>query len=242
MKRRRFVPPAVGKLADPDAEKVRGNHAERIRELQGVPVVGGRLIESIELTAGKLTPIPHGLGRRAKLLLSPPRDCSRDIIVPAAAMYPTSVANWFTPNGTQDYWYYSAGANQLLHIPLPVSVGMHITGMSVQFYRGAANNPTITAYWTLTGGTASALTPTVAWTSPSASTTWETLTASYDEVVDRANWNIVVDVANANDAIRLAILTVEDAVVHEERSSNFDLSKYFVLRSTGDCTIDAWVY
>lgn len=70
---RRFQPPVSIQLADASAERVRRNHEERIRELQGSQVVSGRLILDVVLADGVVTPISHGLGRRAVVILSPPR-------------------------------------------------------------------------------------------------------------------------------------------------------------------------
>ena len=70
---KRFQPPAAVKLADPDAERVRQVTDQRIRELQSVPVVQGRLVTSIELPDGVNVPIAHGLGRKAHLFISPPQ-------------------------------------------------------------------------------------------------------------------------------------------------------------------------
>lgn len=68
---RRLQPPAPVRLADADAERVRRSHAEAIRELQAVPIVGGSLVRDIELPDGVNVPVPHGLGRKAAVFISP---------------------------------------------------------------------------------------------------------------------------------------------------------------------------
>lgn len=124
---------------------------------------------------------------------------------------------------------------------------MRITSISLSFYRGAANNPTIGFYGAFAGATASLQTPTVAWTNPSASTTWEVLTASYDVAIDRANWYLLVDAANAGDRVRACYVTLACPLgtVCEVRSADFDPTKFSVLKASGfsgDITVDAWCF
>lgn len=59
----RLKPPSTPRLADPDAERVRRAHEERIIELQGVPAMDLRVMSDIELADGVVTAIPHSLGR-----------------------------------------------------------------------------------------------------------------------------------------------------------------------------------
>lgn len=246
---KRFKPPAPGKLPDETAERIRRVQDERVKELQAVPIVGGKLVKDIVLEPGVETAVAHGLGRRASIIASPARgEMTGELLIPAAAMSPTSAANWLHPNGTADYWEYSAGANQLLHVPLTGLVqGMRITSVRLSFYRGAANNPTITLYAALAAAAATAQTPTVAWTNPSASTTWEVLEASYDLDVIRANWYLLVDAANAGDRVRAAYVTIAGPLgtVTEVRSTNYDPTKYSVLKASGyggNVTVDAWCF
>lgn len=69
---KRLQAPVGVKLDDDKAERVRRSHDERIKELQHVPVVMGRLFQ-VQLEEGKETPIAHRLGRRAVALPSAPR-------------------------------------------------------------------------------------------------------------------------------------------------------------------------
>lgn len=69
----RFRARAVAKLDDPSAERVRQEIDGRIRELQAVPILGGKLIRDISLPDGTTVTVSHGLGRKATVLLSPPR-------------------------------------------------------------------------------------------------------------------------------------------------------------------------
>lgn len=69
--KKRLKAPTSGRLADPDAERIRRNQDERIGEIQSVPILQGRLFTDIELEDGVNTPIPHGLGRRAHVFISP---------------------------------------------------------------------------------------------------------------------------------------------------------------------------
>jgi hypothetical protein len=68
---KRFQAPLALRLKDEDAERVRRNHEQRIRELQAVPIVGGRIATDIDLPDGENVPISHGLGRKAAVFISP---------------------------------------------------------------------------------------------------------------------------------------------------------------------------
>lgn len=70
---RRLHAPVNVRLADDAAERVRLSHESRIREIQSVPIVQGRIFRDVVLAAGVVTPVAHGLGRRAAIFLSPPR-------------------------------------------------------------------------------------------------------------------------------------------------------------------------
>lgn len=73
MSRRRFHPPERLKLEDKTAERVRHSHDEAIRELQDVPLLGGKLIENVEIPDATSVPVFHGLGRLPRVFVSPPR-------------------------------------------------------------------------------------------------------------------------------------------------------------------------
>ena len=73
---RRFHPPARLKLDDETAEQVRRSHDEAIRELQGISLLRGKAIPGVELPDAKLVAVPHGLGRIARVLWSPPYSLS----------------------------------------------------------------------------------------------------------------------------------------------------------------------
>lgn len=75
-KSRRLQAPIKIKLTDSAAEIVRRSHDQCIREIQAVPIVGGKIIRDILLAADVDTPISHGLGRRATLIPSAPRNFS----------------------------------------------------------------------------------------------------------------------------------------------------------------------
>lgn len=70
---KRFQAPLAVRLEERDAERVRRNHEIQIREIQSVPIVGGIAVTGIDLEDGVNTPVPHGFGRRAMVLLSPPQ-------------------------------------------------------------------------------------------------------------------------------------------------------------------------
>lgn len=69
----RFIPAVGAKLGDQEAERVRRNHEERIGQLQKVPIIGGTELLDQELPDGVDVYIAHGLGRRARCFVSPPR-------------------------------------------------------------------------------------------------------------------------------------------------------------------------
>ena len=56
-------PPLDLRLVDSTSERVRQSHHDKIVELQGVPLVGARILSGVELIDSTLTPIAHGLGR-----------------------------------------------------------------------------------------------------------------------------------------------------------------------------------
>lgn len=72
---RRFQTPVALKLDEDSHERVRRSHAECIVELQKVRVVGGKAVLDIELPDDTEVMVPHGLGRRAIVSISPAR-CS----------------------------------------------------------------------------------------------------------------------------------------------------------------------
>lgn len=59
-----------------DLERIRRNIFEAIRELQLSPLAGAKKILNVALVDGVETPIPHGLGRRAVVLWSPPQSAA----------------------------------------------------------------------------------------------------------------------------------------------------------------------
>ncbi len=69
---KRFQAPDAAQLADA-YERVRRSHEARIRELQAVPIVRGVQLLDIEIPDDTNTPVPHGLGRKAMVLISPAR-------------------------------------------------------------------------------------------------------------------------------------------------------------------------
>jgi hypothetical protein len=63
--------PITEKTLPADLERIRRDMAEAIRELQLSPLASGKLIADVSLSSGIATPIPHGLGRRARVFVSP---------------------------------------------------------------------------------------------------------------------------------------------------------------------------
>lgn len=63
----------AGKLADAAAERIRQVTDQRIREIQSVPILGGKLIKDVELADDVDVTVAHGLGRTPAYFLSPPR-------------------------------------------------------------------------------------------------------------------------------------------------------------------------
>jgi len=56
-----------------DLERFRRNLVEALREMQRQPAVFARPIKGIVLEDGIATPVPHGLGRKALVFLTPCR-------------------------------------------------------------------------------------------------------------------------------------------------------------------------
>jgi hypothetical protein len=69
---KRLKPALPVTLKDETAERARRNHAERIDELQSVPIVRGKLIAGVSLPDGDEVSIHHGLGRRASVFPAVP--------------------------------------------------------------------------------------------------------------------------------------------------------------------------
>lgn len=55
------------RLEDEQTERVRLSHADAIRELQGLPVLGARVVTA-SLADGIATEVPHGLGRAPRFI------------------------------------------------------------------------------------------------------------------------------------------------------------------------------
>lgn len=163
----------------------------------------GRLNEFTEVFAGADDDRANVL--RADMTWGSPRD--GEYIFPAALFHPINPANWDNPSGTTDY-FESLASPVGIHIPLPLMVGDHVTKVRLSFYRNGANDPGITLLRALTNPTAGEEIPTLAWTTPSASTTWEVLEASYDATIVRGNWYLRVQVTNTGDRVRAAYVTV----------------------------------
>ena len=71
---KRFLAPLILRIASwVDADKVARNADERIRELAAVPLINGSLIRDIVLEDGVSYDIAHGLGRKANVMITPPR-------------------------------------------------------------------------------------------------------------------------------------------------------------------------
>jgi hypothetical protein len=64
--------PITPRLIEPGTDRVARNHEQRLRELQSIPIVGGKLVKGVELPDSVLVTISHGLGRVATVFVSPP--------------------------------------------------------------------------------------------------------------------------------------------------------------------------
>lgn len=214
---------------------------------------GARILEAVDLVAGT-NRIPHGLGKRPKgYLVVGRRDVEAAVvsetrIVSAAAYLPLAIASWTVPGASTDYW--TSTATTTMTVPLPLKRGETITGVGVNFYRGQAVDPTIRLLSAQNGASASVLSATVAWTAPSAGTTWEVLTASYSEAVgDALTPNVFIDITCRNtDRIRAAYVTVTrapDAVAElsDEHDSHTDTDKFLYLVADGyAATVDLLIF
>lgn len=69
----RLSAPATPNLDDEKADIARREHERKIVELQQAPATGMRLVAGVSLADGIATPVAHGLGRPATVLVSPPR-------------------------------------------------------------------------------------------------------------------------------------------------------------------------
>lgn len=67
----------LGRDAHPtELERVRRNHHDAIAELQRLPFAGARVVRDVTLADGVVTPVSHGLGRSAVVLVSPVRNAA----------------------------------------------------------------------------------------------------------------------------------------------------------------------
>lgn len=217
------------------------------REVQGRSFAdGSRILEDVELVAG-INRIPHGLGRQPKgYLVVGARNAAvseRRIVAPAGGQ--ESVAASLTlPNGTTDYWTYTGTAR--VQYPLPIISGETITKLECYFYRGTGvGDPTLRLLAASTGASASVITPTVAWTTNTADTTWELLSASYEQTF--ALNHATLDVASAADSrVRQAFVTVSKpgmVPLVDEHDTRDDTDTFLYLGAEGlTATVDLLVF
>jgi len=59
----RFTAPITTRLADPDSERVRRNHEQRLSEVASLSILGAETIRGVVLPASTPVMIAHGLGR-----------------------------------------------------------------------------------------------------------------------------------------------------------------------------------
>lgn len=65
--------PITPRLIEPGTDRVARNHEQRLREIQSIPIVGGKLIKGVLLPDNAVTAVPHGFGRPVSVFVSPPR-------------------------------------------------------------------------------------------------------------------------------------------------------------------------
>lgn len=65
------------RLSDDLAETVRRTHERAINELQALPAASAQIISDVTLPDATVVQVPHGLGRRPRIVLvSPPRNAT----------------------------------------------------------------------------------------------------------------------------------------------------------------------
>lgn len=70
----KLLPTATPQHADPIVDRTRRTHGEAIKQLQGAPAVHATVIPDVALVDGKVTRVPHTLGRAPVFVsTSPPR-------------------------------------------------------------------------------------------------------------------------------------------------------------------------
>ena len=83
-----FTQPLTIKLADADAEAVRRNVDQRIREFQGLPAAGLIVVGDFTIANNGSVLVNHRLGRRpAMVWISPPRVEFGAAVNPAGVIY-----------------------------------------------------------------------------------------------------------------------------------------------------------
>ncbi len=69
----RLLPPILTRIKDEAVDRVLRNIQARIDQVQRIPIVGGVLFRDVEIGNNGNRWIRHSLGRRAAVLVSPPR-------------------------------------------------------------------------------------------------------------------------------------------------------------------------
>lgn len=70
----KFSQPTARRLSDPDAEKVRQEHAQVLREITSHPVMQTKVIPDVSLPDATVVQVAHGLGRAPSIVkISTPR-------------------------------------------------------------------------------------------------------------------------------------------------------------------------
>lgn len=129
-------------------------------------------------------------------------------IIGAPAFLPATIGNWTPPDGSTDYWLCGGAGATRIAVALPVSANERIIEVGMTFYRGQATDPTTRVLLASTGASASVATVETAWTTPSATGSWETLVGGYDLTPTGGNW--VLDItARPLDRVRSAYVRVE---------------------------------
>jgi hypothetical protein len=210
---------------------------------------GARLLTAVDIVDG-VNRIPHGLGRRPKGWLVVGR---RNVLVTerrfvaAHAAQERNAAEVTEPDGGTDYW--AATATTRVAYPMPVHSGEVVVEAGVNFYHGGASSPVFRLMSGTTAASAATITPTVAWTSPGAATTWVPVYASFEHDLGTTEVpSLYIDVTAGNtDRIRAAYIDVQrdfdPPELIDEHDIHTDTDTFLYLVSAGmTATVDLLVF
>jgi hypothetical protein len=107
---RRFIQRITSHVADKVLDRLIRNAQDRIDEIQDVAVLRGKIIRGVELPDAMSVTVPHGLGYRCSVFVSPVRDD------PSASGRIEDVTAEQSADRREVVILYAAGWGQTVHV------------------------------------------------------------------------------------------------------------------------------